>query len=82
MHQGRPLEALEKMNDPEKYIDRSEDNWWRRYDRLRAASEVGLARHTATFLQQNKQLARRYDPSRVQKYYADLQEMQNSLYSN
>ena len=71
-----------KMNSPETYLEDEEQGWRRKYSRMRAATEVNLARNTAMFLQQNKMLANRYDPQKVQAYYRELDKKKQQLYSN
>ena len=70
------------MNSPETYLEDEEQGWRRKYSRMRAATEVNLARNTAMFLQQNKMLANRYDPQKVQAYYRELDKKKQQLYSN
>lgn len=70
------------MNPPETYLEDDEQGWRRTYSRMRAVTEVNLARNTAMFLQQNKMLANRYDPQKVQAYYRELDKKKQELYSN
>jgi hypothetical protein len=68
------------MNDPLSYCTKSSQEWRRDYELMRAAADVGLARHTAKYaINQQKSNQQWQNRGRMQHLQQDIENNKESF---